>query len=141
MAKYSIAEMKGQGAVIAFHAFLGLTINIVASKKIHSLIEPQDSLKALTDGGMDSIEYISMLFDALRELDDKNAIKKHIFCELIAFADKEEPEYLKLLQIAKDNNGAAVSRANIGSFTAGELTEMLYQCFCACLSHESSVFF
>lgn len=138
--RWNIKELKGQSSAVAYHAYMGLMLHLSMTKTAHKLLSEQKAIE-LTLNKADALDYLSSLFDAVRALPSESREKKQVFIELIEFADKEVCEYMKLLQIIETKSGANISSVTDGNFSAKEITHMLYDAWCACLDHQSEVFF
>lgn len=139
MKRYKIAELEGFESVVAYNAFTSLLLGISLAPTAIELIR-KEVLDGVTSE-MEIHEKVQLMCSRLRELPDDNKMKRVIWLELLKITDKESAEYLHLFKICTDANGITVTASNVKNFTQEELQNMLYDAFCACLSHGSEVFF
>lgn len=138
--KYNITQLKGFEGAVAYNAFAALMMRLTQSVIATDLIS--DELKSGELGfGAPATETLQAMITNLRLLADDNPLKKSVWYDILKVVDNSNPMYLDLLKLVEDPNGIQITAKNAKNYTAGEIHEMLYKCFCACLEHETEVFF
>jgi hypothetical protein len=138
--KFNIRPLKGFEGAVAYNAFAALMMRLTQSVVAADLIK--DELKSGDlKFGSSPTDTLQVMIDNLRLLKDDNPMKKAVWFDVLKVVDNSNPSYLDLLKLVEDPNGIQITSKNSNNYTAGQIHEMLYKCFCTCLDHETEVFF
>lgn len=138
--KYKIRPLKGFEGAVAYNAFAALMMRLTQSVIAADLIKDELASGQLGFGASPT-ETLQAMIDNLRALEDDSQLKKSVWFDVLKVVDNSNPMYLDLLKLVEDPNGIQITQKNSKNYTAGEIHEMLYKCFCECLDHETEVFF